>query len=178
MSHNEEKQRWMAGVVQEYEGRLVRFAYKLLRNLERARDVVQDVFLSLWQEDHQTLQPYLRAWLFKACRNRALDILRKEKRVDLQDGNNDEEPSTELDPSMSYEKQEQIKNLMSVFQKLSVQHREVLRLKFQEELSYKEIAQVTGHSLSYVGVLIHEGLIELRTRAHKSSLKEASYDTQ
>ena len=41
---------------------------------------------------------------------------------------------------------------------------EVLRLKFQAGLSYQEIAEVTGKSVSHVGVLLHEGLKSIRER--------------
>ena len=40
---------------------------------------------------------------------------------------------------------------------------EVIRLKFQEGLTYREISQVTGHSVSNVGYLIHTGLKAIRT---------------
>lgn len=40
--------------------------------------------------------------------------------------------------------------------------REVMRLKFQDGFSYKEISSITGHSVSYVGVLIHEAMTRLR----------------
>ena len=39
-----------------------------------------------------------------------------------------------------------------------------LRLRFQEELSYKQISAVTGHSVSHVGVLIHDGIRSIRRR--------------
>jgi RNA polymerase sigma factor (sigma-70 family) len=42
--------------------------------------------------------------------------------------------------------------------KLTNQQQEVLVLKFKDELSYKEIAELTGLSASYVGVILHEGL--------------------
>ena len=41
---------------------------------------------------------------------------------------------------------------------------EALRLRFQEELSYKQISAVTGHSVSHVGVLIHDGIRSIRRR--------------
>ncbi len=42
---------------------------------------------------------------------------------------------------------------------LPEREREVVRLKFQERLSYKEIADVTGHSVSHVGVMIHNAIL-------------------
>jgi RNA polymerase sigma-70 factor (ECF subfamily) len=48
---------------------------------------------------------------------------------------------------------------------LPASQREVLRLKFQEELSYRDISVVTGLTVNHVGVLIHQGLKALRARA-------------
>ena len=41
---------------------------------------------------------------------------------------------------------------------------DVLRLKFQNEFTYKQIAEITGKSASHVGVLIHDGLTALRSQ--------------
>jgi RNA polymerase sigma-70 factor (ECF subfamily) len=52
--------------------------------------------------------------------------------------------------------------IMQEVVKLTVQQQEVLVLKFKDELSYKEIAELTGLSVSHVGVLLHEALGALR----------------
>ena len=53
--------------------------------------------------------------------------------------------------------------VLNTFSRLPVNQAEVLRLKFQNDLSYQEIADVTGLSASNVGFLIHTGLKRLRT---------------
>lgn len=54
--------------------------------------------------------------------------------------------------------------MLQVIAELPQKKQDVLRLKFQEGLSYKEISQVTGLTESYVGVLIHEGIQFIRER--------------
>ena len=65
----------------QYEGPLIGYALGIVHDLDRARDVVQDTFIRLYQQDREKVQRGLKAWLFTVCRNRALDILRKEKRM-------------------------------------------------------------------------------------------------
>jgi len=53
----------------------------ILKDLDRSRDVVQDTFIRLYKQDVEKVKGGLKSWLFTVCRNRALDVLRKEKRM-------------------------------------------------------------------------------------------------
>ena len=59
-----------------------------------------------------------------------------------------------------------------ILKTLPANQQEVIRLKFQESMSYQEISAVTGHSVSHVGVLLHEAMKEVR-RKMKASAKGA-----
>lgn len=61
---------------------LVRFAQRILTDRARAEEIVQDVFLELWRR-RETLEdtPSAQAWLFLAARNRAFNVLRRERTV-------------------------------------------------------------------------------------------------
>src|SRR5438093_11573937 len=72
---------WMRDVLKEHEGPLLRYATRLTGNLDTARDVVQDTFLKLCREKPERLNSHLPEWLFTVCRNRALDVMRKEHRL-------------------------------------------------------------------------------------------------
>ena len=156
---------WIDAVVADYERPLVRYAERLLGDLDRARDVVQDVFLRCLQQDPEQLGSGLRAWLYTVCRNRAFDVLRKEARMSTRDEAGllplagDAPP-----PEQHLQKEEAAAGALAQLATLPERQQEVLRLKFQGGLSYKEIAAVTEHSVSYVGVLIHQGMKTLRMR--------------
>lgn len=53
--------------------------------------------------------------------------------------------------------------LLNLLEGLTALQQEVIRLKFQSDMSYREIAEVTGQSVSHVGVLLHTGLKRLRS---------------
>ncbi|MFT5108831.1 MAG: RNA polymerase sigma factor (sigma-70 family), partial [Pseudoalteromonas tetraodonis] len=70
--------------LKEFEGALIGYAASILRDVERARDVVQDTFVKLYQQEPgKVAEPALKSWLYTVCRNRSFDILRKEKRMSV-----------------------------------------------------------------------------------------------
>jgi RNA polymerase sigma factor (sigma-70 family) len=148
----------------EFEGPLIGYAMGIVKDLERARDVVQDTFIRLYQQDREKVSRGLKTWLFTVCRNRALDILRKEKRmVELDDAAALRIVSDEADPGDATDWDERVAQVMSALDRLSENQREVIRLKFQQGLSYKEITDVTGLTSGNVGFLLHTGLKRLRS---------------
>ena len=69
----------------------------------------------------------------------------------------------EPDPSRAMERKERFEEVLRFLERLPENQREVIRLKFQGDLSYKEISEVTGLSVSNVGFLIHTGIKRLRS---------------
>jgi RNA polymerase sigma-70 factor (ECF subfamily) len=154
---------WINSALERYEGPLLRFASRRLGDLERARDVVQDTFLRLCGEDPARLNGHLAAWLFTVCRNRVLDVQRKERPLQPLGGAAlDGEPSGDPSPAKVLEGREALAVVLEQMARLPRSQQEVLRLKFQDGLSYLEISEATGHSVSHVGVLVHNGLKAIR----------------
>ena len=155
---------WIERAVLEHEGRLLAYVARLLGDVERARDVVQDAFARLWQQDRSEVEPRVCEWLYTVCRNRALDVKQKESRqVDLGDvwrGDEDSRPR----PDEVMEQKESAATVMKMMSRLPEREQEVLRLKFQGGMSYEEIARVMGLSASNVGFLIHSAVKKLRDR--------------
>ena len=76
MERERKRREWVLAVLDEFEGKLLRYAQRLLGNPDEARDVVQFVFLRLCDETPDNLDDRLAQWLYTVCRNRALDVLR------------------------------------------------------------------------------------------------------
>lgn len=147
-----------------YESQLIAYAANILSgDIERARDVVQDTFLRLFQAEPDRVRENVKAWLYTVCRNRALDILRKDHRLELGDEDKilsftDHRP----DPSHATDTSELYDRAWQLLEQLSHNQREVIRLKFQHDCSYKDIARITGLTMGNVGFLMHVGLKKLR----------------
>ena len=158
------RETWFRKLLEESEKPLIQYAWSLLKDRERAKDVVQDTFLRLWSADPSDFETGAKAWLYTVCRNRAFDVLRKEKRMETKD-----EQSLEREhiPQHSPSESQADSHVQAAMQGLSQNQQEIIRLKFQQDLSYAEISQVLGLSISNVGVQLHMALQKL-----KSSLLE------
>lgn len=156
---------WVRDAVSRFEGPLSLYARRLLNDAEAARDVVQDVFLRLCGQPRGDVDGHLAEWLFTVCRNRALDVLRKEHRMTrLHDEQVDRCLSPAPGPHDVAEVQDLGARVLSLLDTLPPNQREVIRLKFQNGFSYQEISRISGHSVSNVGYLIHAGIKTLRGR--------------
>lgn len=162
-SHSETSD-WINTVVQQYERPLVRYAAQIIGDLERGRDVAQDTFLRLCKQDREQLDGHLVEWLYTVCRNRALDVRRKESRMKSMTAEQTSvQESRDTDQAAVAEQQDTTTRVLEFVDRLTENQREVVRLKFQHGLSYKEIAAVTELSVTNVGYLIHTAIKRLRT---------------
>jgi len=147
----------------EYEAPLIGYANTFVHDIDRARDVVQDTFIRLYKQDVEKMKGGLKSWLYTVCRNRALDILRKEKRlVIVEDSVFANEASSVTSPDREAARHERIQHVMKTMERLSENQRDCIQLKFQQGLTYQEISAKTGLQSGNIGFLIHSGLKKLR----------------
>ncbi|MBK1835580.1 RNA polymerase sigma factor [Roseibacillus ishigakijimensis] len=155
---------FVADALAKYESSLIGYAAGIVRDQERARDVVQDTFIRLYKQDIEKVRKGLKTWLYTVCRNRALDVLRKEGRAIVTDEEGFARCEAEgLSPRALTDWDERFRMVLDCLDKLSDNQQEVLRLKFQQGMSYKEISAVTGLTTGNVGFLIHTGLKRMRS---------------
>jgi RNA polymerase sigma-70 factor (ECF subfamily) len=154
---------WVRRAVELYERPLTRYAARLLGDDDAARDVVQETFLRLCTQDRAAIDTRLAEWLFTVCRNRALDVLRKESRMTRL---SEEQVHRCLSPAPgpldAAARRDLAARALDLLESLPINQREVIRLKFQNGFSYQEISRISGHSVSNVGYLIHAGMKTLR----------------
>lgn len=147
----------------EFESPLIGYATTFLHDVERARDVVQETFIRLYQQDIDKVKDGLKAWLFTVCRNRSLDVIRKERRITgLEEEQMARLPSQRRTPSERADLEERIGQVHEALSRLSENQREIILLKFEQGLTYKEMSKVTGLSSGNIGFLLHTGLKRLR----------------
>jgi RNA polymerase sigma factor (sigma-70 family) len=133
--------------------------------VERARDVVQDTFLKLCAQERLSIEPRLAEWLFTVCRNAAMDVRRKDQRLNfLSDSRFDSSPGASIDPADAAEAKDAAGKILGAMAYLSENQQEVIRLKFQHAMSYQQISSITGLTVTNVGYLIHTGLKIVRER--------------
>jgi RNA polymerase sigma-70 factor (ECF subfamily) len=159
---------WIRAALERYETPLVVYAARIAGGLDAARDAVQDTFLELCAADRAAVEPRLAAWLFTVCRNKAIDLARRSRTMKhntTPGASAPHEPaSAELDPSAAALRGDDHAQVQAHVARLPEKQQEVLRLRFQAGLAYKEIAAVTGDSIGNVGTLLHVALRSLRER--------------
>jgi RNA polymerase sigma-70 factor (ECF subfamily) len=174
-----EHQSWVKDAVARFEGPLLLYANRLLRDAETARDVVQDTFLKLCSSEFASIDGHLAEWLFTVCRNRALDVLRKENRMtQLQDEQVHRCLSPAVGPFDAAVRRDLSARVLDLLEVLPINQREVIRLKFQNGFSYQEISRISGHSVSNVGYLIHAGVKALRVQLFAGEAAESRADRE
>jgi RNA polymerase sigma-70 factor (ECF subfamily) len=154
----------MRALLTRCEGPLLRYAKRIVGSEELAREVVQDTFCRLCQQPREKVSGREVEWLYTVCRNRSLDVRRKEGRMTVSDAALANRASTSPAPSAVAEGREASGRVMTFVHTLPENQRDVVLLKFSEGLSYKEISAITELSVSNVGYLLHTALKTLRTR--------------
>ena len=153
---------WIQSVLARYEQPLIRYAAHITGDIERAREVVQDTFLKLCRRKSSEKHDHLAPWLYTVCRNRALDVRRKEKKMTgIDEARLQDIPAPPEFPG-ALEQREQLTEVLDVLRTLPANQQEVLRLKFLGDLSYREISRIANLSVGNVGFLIHAGLKTIR----------------
>lgn len=159
--------------LEQFESPLIHYALRLTGNLDRARDVVQDTFLKLCRQPINSFDGNLARWLFTVCRNGAFDLQRKERRMATA-AELSERPSTANQSSeATVITRDSAERVFRMLDQLPDNQQEVVRLKFQNEMTYQEIAEVTGLSVTNVGFLLHTALKRLRELLQREQLLSA-----
>jgi RNA polymerase sigma-70 factor (ECF subfamily) len=163
-------------LLRRFEVPLLQYATRITGNNERARDVVQEAFIK-FQRNGAVAPEKTSTWLFTVCRNGALNICRKERRMmyldeEVIESRADEQPM----PFERIEQREASGFLMKILATLPARQQEVLQLKFQNDLSYQQIAEITKTTANSVGVLIHTALKTLRQKYGEASKDFISFN--
>jgi RNA polymerase sigma-70 factor (ECF subfamily) len=161
-------------LVEDYQERIYRLVFSLLRNPEEAEDVAQEVFV----EVHQTIGRFrgeatLSTWLYRLATSRALKSLRRtraKKRfayfTSLLGFGNDvlHEVPTHAHPLALLEDQQQLDLLLHHITRLPDQQRVAFTLRHEQELPYEQIAAVLHTTVPAVESLLFRARKTLRTR--------------
>jgi RNA polymerase sigma factor (sigma-70 family) len=160
----DEQGRWVRESLERFEGPLLLYAERLLRDSHGAQDVVQEAFLRLLRADRATVGARLPGWLYAVVRNLAFDRMRRERWMERPDSPVvDARPGTD-DPAARAAVGDSAAAALRALEALPEKQREALRLRLQHGLAYREIAEVMDVTVNHVGVLLHEGLKALRVR--------------
>lgn len=160
------------------ESPLLSYALRLVpeRETDMAEDVVQEAFLRLQAQFDQVREP--RRWLYRTVHNLALNQRRQGTKTIPLDGSvlgggdagEGGAADTQPLPDEQIARWEAVGLVRLSLMNLDARSQEVVRLKFNDDLSYKEISERTGLSVGHVGYLLHHALKSLAVELHRAGL--------
>jgi RNA polymerase sigma-70 factor, ECF subfamily len=165
----------LSSLLARYQNRLYRYLLRMVRQPAEAEDLFQQTWLRVAEKIHSYDQRRnFEAWLFTLARNLAIDHLRRVRPESLDEpiggqasGGSGESAAARLvsQETPALERvlaRERSSRLADAMEMLSVTHREVLTLRFEEEMKLEEIAEILGAPLSTVKTRLRRGLEHLR----------------
>ena len=149
------------------ESPLLSYALRLVGELGVAEDIVQEAFMKLHAQFESVREP--RRWLYRTVHNQALNHRRQTGRIvplhsqgesgaPVEIANAAEATDPQPLPDEQIARWEGIGLVRLSLETLDDRSRELIRLKFNEGLSYKEISSRTGLKVGHVGYLLHHAL--------------------
>ncbi len=161
-------------LVQRYQGRLVNYLYRLLRNTQEAEDLAQEVFFKVYRAlDRYDPKYKFSTWLFRVAQNAAIDQIRKRRlqlvSMDRQGSGDDdlgtwEFPSSDPSPYSDLRNQERGEAIQVAIDGLPWDYRELIVLRHYGELSYDEIAKLKDMPLGTVKNKLFRGRQMMKER--------------
>ena len=138
---------------------MYRMAFSLVENADDAKDAVHQVFVRMWSSKPQVAEGSIRGYLLAATRNQCLHILRDRQ---LQ-----RQMKEEIQKETAWQKEEERDELLKQLQQvindnLTEQDRRVLKLHYEDEMTYAETASALGISSSAVNKHITRSLARIR----------------
>ncbi len=157
-------------LIEQYQYRLFRYLVYLTASRERAEDIFQETWIRVLERGHQyDGKSKFEAWLFAIARHLVIDWQRQKKAQSLDTMTDPEEGApfemadeNEPSPLRLLLMHEQEKNVQTSLGQVPVIYREVLLLRFQEELKLEEIAVVLETPISTVKSRLYRGLESMK----------------
>jgi len=158
-------------LIEQYHYRLLRYLLMLTGSQETAEDLFQETWIRVLEKGHQYNGKWkFETWLFTIARNLAIDLLRRRQPQSLdallqpEEGERPMELKAPEDatPFVIAAQGEEARRVALLLRRLPPAYREVLVLRFQEDLELSEIAWVVGSPLSTIKSRLYRGLEALR----------------
>mgnify|MGYP005838077687 CR=1 FL=1 len=162
----------LGAFVLRHQASLLRFAARFLGDEDAAQDVVQETFLQVTRRPERLFGvASCHDWLLRVARNIAVSRIRRNAVAEKHAAAVRERAAAiqaraarAAGPDGPLEAEETRKAVRAAIDRLDPRAREVLLLKVQEEKSYKEIAEITGLTVTHVGYILHRAMKALASR--------------
>ncbi|HEU5078015.1 MAG TPA: RNA polymerase sigma factor [Opitutaceae bacterium] len=157
----------IAGLFEDEESALLRYAIGMVKSTSAAEDLVQETFLRLHPIWSEVENP--RGWVYRTLRNLALNHLRDHPaQAELRD---DTASAPETPPPDQLERNEAVGLVRLFLAEMNAEDRALIQFKYNDDLKYQEISRRTGLSVSNVGYRLHHLLKSLADNLRRAGIQ-------
>lgn len=144
-------------LIDELEGRLLRYACQILRDYPAAQTAVQNAFIRLIRRKREKTEERIihpGPWLLRAVRNCCFDTMKSAGKKEYF--------SSFAPPDVEPAQSDDICMMRELINSLSPAEQEILALRFEQKLRYEQIAQIMDMSLNNATILLHQTIAKLK----------------
>jgi RNA polymerase sigma-70 factor, ECF subfamily len=175
-------------LVEKYKQPVLSLVYRMLRDITEAEDIAQNVFVQVYKSaSRYEISSKFSTWLFTIARNLSLNEIRRRSRhpaesIDATHPDNEDQPWHQFEDKKTFTPPESLlqgeleNKILEAISELPENQKTALLLCRQGELSYEQIADVVGTSLSATKSLIHRARETLKHKL-KPYLKTGKWET-
>jgi len=150
----------------QFSDAIYRHVYFRVYNREAAKDLMQDTFARTWDYLRKGKEVQnLKAFLYKVANNLIIDEYRKKKEISL-DGLQKNGFDVESPDQIKIVQEVENNHALKLVSKLEPHHRDIIVMRYVNDLTIKEIAEIIGQSENVVSVRINRGVKELKKLLH------------
>lgn len=163
-------------LVEKYKQPVINVIYRTIHDLTEAEDLAQNVFVQVYKSAHRyKATAKFSTWLFTIARNLTLNEIRRRSRhpaesLESSQSENEDQPARQLEDIKALSPVENVlhseleRKLQTALAELPENQRTAILLCRQDEMSYEDISEVLGCSLSATKSLIHRGRETLKEK--------------
>ena len=168
-------------IINRYLKPIYNFSYRLTGNKHESEDISQEVFLKTWKNIKKfDVEKSFKTWIFSIAKNTIIDHLRKKKDIpmsifDNNDGGNiieDNLKDNELKADELFLQTENKKQIEKILEELSVVQKEVIILKYANEMSLSEVAEIMNIPIDTAKSHYRRALIKMRKSLNAPKLSK------
>jgi len=165
-----------AELVDKYKQPVMNLIYRILRDATEAEDLAQNVFVQVYKSAHRyEVTAKFSTWLFTIARNLCLNEIRRRSRhpadsIEATHGESEDQPARQFEDHKTFQPTENVlhqeieQKIEQAMADLPETQRTAILLCRRDDMSYEEIAEVIGCSLSATKSLIHRGRETLKQK--------------
>lgn len=161
----------------EMYGRLYWLSHDITGEVEAARDIVQECYSALWKSHRDLSAAELSAYLFTSVRNASIKRVREQQRISTVpiDTLADSGPLSSDDNWR--EREMKVRSVEQLIRRLPAKAREMISLRFRQDLSYKDIARQTDTNVEAVRKTLYRAMKSIRMQINAKNMENPSTPT-